>query len=94
MAPGAGLGEAGRHVIRIGGALIVLQMTTYASSAGQVEVVVDVAIGAHTRWDSVSAGKRETGCAVVEVCVEPGIDAVAGGAIGGEAARDVTGVCG
>ena len=91
MALGAGLGEAGGDMVRIGGALIVLQMTAYTGSADQVEVVVDVAIGALTRWDGMSTGERETGGAMVELCIEPSIHAMAGSAVGGEATGNVVG---
>ena len=94
MALGAGLGKASRDVIRVGSALVVLPVTAYARCGGQVEVVVDVAVGALTRRDGVSSGERETGGAMVEVCIEPCIHAMAGGAVGGKAAGNVAGAGG
>ena len=91
MALGAGLGEAGRHVIRIGSALVVLQVTADAGGTAQAEVVVNVAIGALTRRDGMSTGEREPGRAMVELCIQPGIHAMAGSAVGGEAARNMVG---
>ena len=94
MALGAGLGEARRDVIGIGGALIILQMAADAVRAGQVKVVVDVAIGALTRRDGMPASQGEPGRAMVELCIEPGIHAMAGSAAGGEAAGNVVGTGG
>lgn len=64
MALIARLGETRGHMIRIGGALIVLQMATDAGRRAQVVVVIYVAIGALPRWHGVQAGKRE-GCGIV-----------------------------
>ena len=66
MALIARLGETRGHMIRIGGALIVLQMTTDAGRRAQVVVVIYVAIGALPRWHGVQAGKREGRGIVVE----------------------------
>ena len=94
MALGAGLGEAGRDVIRVRRALIVLQVTADTGRTDQVEVVVDVAIGTLTWWNGMATGKRETSCTMVKVRIEPCIHAVASGAVGGEAASNVAGVGG
>ena len=94
MALRAGLGKTCGDVIRIGGALIILQVTADAGGAGQIEVVVDVAVGTLARWNGVPAGKRETRCAVIEVHAQPGIGRVAERAVGGEAAGSVVGIAG
>ena len=49
MASFAGLCESAGHVIRITGALEILQVTAYARRTRQVVVVVDVAINALPR---------------------------------------------
>lgn len=94
MTLGASLGKAGRYVVWIGSTLIVLQMTADAGGAAQSEVVVNVTIGALTRGDSMTSSKRKSGCAVVEVCIEPSVDAMTGGAIRGEATGNVVGTNG
>ena len=77
VALGAGLGKASRHVVGIGGALIILQMAGHARRAAQAEVVVDMAVGAQAWRDGVGAGQWEARRGVIEVGVEPGIGAVA-----------------
>ena len=74
---GTGLGKTCGHVVRIRGALVVLQMATDASCAGQAEVVVDVAVGTLARRDRMSSGERKTCRAVIEVGIEPSVCAVA-----------------
>ena len=69
-------------------------MASYAVRAGQVEVVVDVAVGTLARWDGMSASQREAGRAVIELRIEPGINAMAEGAVGREAAGNVVGIRG
>ena len=60
----AGLREIRRHVIRVRRSLKVFQVTGNAGRAGQVVIIVDVAIGALPRWNCVHAGEGE-GCRVV-----------------------------
>ncbi len=71
MALFAGLREVRSHMVGIGSALEVFQVTGDASGAGQIVVVVDVTIGAGTGWDGVQSGERKPGAVVVELCVHP-----------------------
>ena len=73
----AGLREVGRHVVRIGRALVILQMAGHAGCAVQAVVIVDVAIGAGPRRNCVHAGQRESSRAVVESRARPVRSAVA-----------------
>ncbi len=56
---------------RRGRIIVVGLVTTHAGRAGQVVVVVDVAVGAGTWWHCVRARQRETCAGVVEGCVHP-----------------------
>jgi len=71
MALLAGLGEIRHHVIRIRGALVVLQVARHASRVGQVVVVIYVTIGALPGRDSVQSGQRKASGGVVEAGVCP-----------------------
>ena len=62
----AGLREIRRHVIRVRRSLEVFQVTGNAGRAGQVVIVIDVAIGALPRWNRMHAGEGEGGRVVVE----------------------------
>ena len=94
VAQGASLRKTCGGVIRIVGALIVLQMARDASGAGQIEIVVDVAVGTLTGRDRMSSRQGEAGSAVIEVRIGPGIRAMAELAVSGEATRDMTGTGG
>ena len=94
VALGASLGKVGRDVVRIRSSLIVLQVTADTGSAGEVEVVVNVAVAALPRWNSVSTGQRETDRTVIEVRTEPGVRAMAQRAVGRESAGGVVRVTG
>lgn len=61
VAGAAHLWEVRRHVIGIRRALVVLQVTGHTSGAGEVVIVVNVAIGALPRWSCVHASQGE-GC--------------------------------
>jgi len=67
----AGLREVRSNVIRIGRALEVVQVAGHASCAGQVVVIVDVAVGAGTWRHGVQAREREPRAVVVELRVRP-----------------------
>lgn len=67
----AGLREIRRDVVRIRRSLEILQMTGHAGRAVEGVVVVDVTVRARTRWNSVHASQRETGCGVIEFTVSP-----------------------
>jgi hypothetical protein len=67
----ASLREARSHVVRIGGALEILQVTVDAGGVcvGQVVIVIDVTLGALHR--GVRAGQREPRRGVIETRVSP-----------------------
>ena len=67
----AGLREIRRHVIRIGGALEVLQVAGDAGRACQVVIIVDVTIGAGAGRHSVQAGESKASGGVVELRIGP-----------------------
>ena len=71
MALGAGLGEAGLHVVRIRSALEVLQVATNASrvGTGQIVVIVDMALRAGNC--RMRPSQREFGGRVIEGRVRP-----------------------
>ena len=71
MALLAGLRKIRVDVVGIGRALEVLQMTGHAGRAGQVVVIVNVAIGACARRDRVQAGEREPGGVVIKCGIQP-----------------------
>lgn len=60
------LRETGSHVIRVCGSLIVLQMASHAGPARQGVIIVDMAIDALPRWNSVQAGQGEPSAVVIE----------------------------
>ena len=77
MALIAGLREIRGDVIRIGGALVILEVTGHARRAVQAVVVVDVAIGAGSWRNCVQPCERESSAVVVERCIRPGRGVVA-----------------
>jgi len=85
----AGLREVSGDVVRIRGRLIILQVATDAGRAGEVVVVINVAVGAQPGRDCVAAGKRKSHRVVIESGIKPGIGAMAGVAGGGESGGDM-----
>ena len=94
VALGTGLRKIRAHVIRIGGALEILQVTRNARRVGQVVVVVDVAVRALPRRHRVSTGQWESRRSVIEFRIQPVVSAMATLARGGELGGDVIRVCG
>ena len=82
------------HMVRIGGSLIVLQVTAHAGGGGEAVIVSDMAIGALTWRHGVHAGQREFRCIVVKRCVCPqsGVVALLAGLC--ETCRYVVRICG
>ena len=94
VAVGTGLREIRGDVVGIGGSLEVLQVACGAGRAGQVVVIVDVAISASTRRHGMHAGERKAGAVVVEFRVHPVAGAVTLLAGLGEIRGDVVGIGG
>jgi len=63
------LRHPGLHMVRISGALIILQMAGHTGCIGDVVIAVDVALRAGR--SSVRPSKREPGVGVVEAGVGP-----------------------
>jgi hypothetical protein len=86
------LRKSSRYVIRIGGSLIILQMTVHASCAGDVVVPIDVALTAlHI---NVGACKRPSSRGMIEFRRIPAGRVVADLALLGESCRSVVRVRG
>jgi len=85
----ASLRESGGNVIRIGGRLIILQMAIHASRAGEIVVVVDMAIGALPGRHGVAGRQGKSDGAVIELGVQPVVGSMTAIARGGEVGCDV-----
>ena len=85
----AGLRESAAHVVRVRGSLEILQVTRHASRAGQVVVVIDVAIGALPRRNRMRARQHKIHRGVIEFRRLPRRSGVALQAIRREVGRDV-----
>jgi len=94
MALRAVRGEVCRHVVGIRRTLKIFQVAGNAGRAGQVVVVVGVAVDALAWRNGVSAGQRKSYGAVIKFCVQPIVRAVAGLAGDGELGRHVARVRG
>ena len=78
MALLAGRGKICRDVIGVRGALEILQVTANAGHAGDVVVIVDVAVDALPRWHSVPSRQRKSDRSVIELRIQPVVGSVAG----------------
>jgi hypothetical protein len=67
----AGLRESTGHVVRIGRALEVLEVARHASRAGEVVVVVGMAVRALARRHGMRPSQRESGGRVIELAIRP-----------------------
>jgi len=85
------LREGGGDVIRIGGRLEILQVAIHASRAGEVVVVVDMAIGALPRRHGVAGGQGKSDGAVIELGVQPVVGSMTTIAGGGKVGCDMVG---
>ncbi len=85
----AGLREVRRRVVRIGRALVVLQVARDAGRRGDVVVVADVAVGTESWWHGVQASQSEARARMVELAIGPQIGVVALFAGQGESRRCV-----
>jgi len=92
MARIASLGEVRGHVIRIGRALVILQVATHASCRVQAVVVIDMAVGAGPRRNRVQAREGETGARMIKRRVHPVRRVMAGIASLREIRRHVVGI--
>ena len=70
-------GKVCRDVIGIRRALKIFQVAGNAGRTGQVVIVVGVAVDALARRHRVAAGQRKSHEAVIELCVQPVVGAVA-----------------
>ena len=94
MAGVASLRESAGNVVGIRGSLEIFEVARHAGVGGQVEVVIDVAVSASPRRDSVRTGKREVDAVVVEGGRRPACSGMAGVAGLGESAGNVVGIGG
>jgi hypothetical protein len=86
--------EVRRDVVGVRSALEILEVTGYASRAGQVVVIVDVTIGALARRHRMSTAQRESHRIVIELGIHPVIAGMAGITIGGKFSANVIGIGG
>ena len=63
------LREARGHVIRAGGCLEILEVTSYTGGAGQLVVIVDMALSA--LYGGMESGERPARTRVIESGAEP-----------------------
>ncbi len=94
MALLAGCWEISGCVAGITRVLKVRKVARYASRAGQVVIVIDVAINALPGWNRVSSSQWKPNRTMIEFRVQPTVGRVAGFAGGRELCRNVTRVRG
>ena len=92
MALLAGRRKVCRDVIGVCRTLKILQVTANAGRAGQVVVVVGVAVGALPWRHCMSAGQRKSHRRVIELRIQPVVGGVATVARSGELGADVVGI--
>ncbi len=90
----ARLGETACHMVRIRRALEIFQVTGHAGRAGQVVVVVNVAVGALTRRNCVRTGQHKIHKRMIKSCRLPSGRRVALRTIRREVRCDVIGIRG
>lgn len=90
----ASLGKASRHVVRICGSLIILQVAGDTSRTRQVVVVVQVAVGALPRRHRVPSRQGKSDGRMIKVRTQPAIRGVTAFAGSREFARRVVGIGG
>lgn len=73
----AGLREPRSDVVRIGCSLVVLQVAAHTGRAGDVEVVINVTVGANPRRHGVAPSQRESNRGMIEVRAQPRVRTMA-----------------
>jgi len=86
--------EVGRDVIRVRGALEIFEVAGNTGGAGEVVVIVDVAIHALARRHCMATGQRKSCRRVIELRIQPVVCRMAGFAGSRKFAGDMVGIGG